>query len=230
MGHLWTFSPSGRCRAFSLIELVVVLGVLMVLAGLMLPALGGAMEEARLTRDAALLRQHGISLGQYREDNESVYPIARDNPFVAGQVWFLPMIEKGYIMSAAELDPLAGGDLGRVRFAMSVCMVYDPDLMLRGKTLPAKLARSVPVRDDQVHYPSDKGELLRNHNGMGHPREGGLFFCCTHAWRSAVAMADGSISTGDMFDFTSDTAVELENLVGMPVRSSWNGYRARDRR
>src|SRR6476659_5851612 len=58
-----------RERAFTLIELIVVIGVIAVLVAMLLPALGRAREQAKVVQCAAQLRQVHHALMMYLNDN-----------------------------------------------------------------------------------------------------------------------------------------------------------------
>lgn len=60
-------------RAFSLIELLVVVAVVALLIGLLLPALGKARDSARASVCLSTLRQFGIAGDQYAEANGDVF-------------------------------------------------------------------------------------------------------------------------------------------------------------
>jgi len=68
--------PSG----FTLIELLVVIAVIALLASLVLPALGRAKQKAIQTSCLSNLKQVGVALQMYIDDNENVLP----GPVVSG--------------------------------------------------------------------------------------------------------------------------------------------------
>jgi len=66
--------------AFTLIELLVVTGIVCILAALLLPALSRAKAAARSTTCKNHLRQLGLALKMYCDDNQSKFPYYQSLP------------------------------------------------------------------------------------------------------------------------------------------------------
>ena len=60
---------------FTLIELLVVIAIIAILAALLLPALRQAREQARRAQCISNLRQIGVALEMYRQDNDGRDPL-----------------------------------------------------------------------------------------------------------------------------------------------------------
>lgn len=70
-----------RPRGFTLIELLVVLAIIGMLASLLLPAVSRATEAGRSTACLSNLRQIGLSVQMYVQDNRNRLPFIRDRRF-----------------------------------------------------------------------------------------------------------------------------------------------------
>jgi len=67
-----------RRAAFTLVEMLVVIAIIAVLAGLLFPVFLTARGKAREIACLSNLRQTGMSIAMYSQDNDGLYPFAVD--------------------------------------------------------------------------------------------------------------------------------------------------------
>jgi prepilin-type N-terminal cleavage/methylation domain-containing protein len=99
-------------KAFTLIELLIVISILALLIGILLPVLSKARLKAQVVAVSAELRQIAISLEMYGMNNDNKFPPTRAdcNPTSRKHVYALPQeLSKG--------NYLPGGQIGQIRFA-----------------------------------------------------------------------------------------------------------------
>ena len=99
-----------RRRGFTLVELLVVIGIIAVLLGILVPVLAGARDRARTVQCASNIRQVMFAMMAYANDRED-YPLSDDAGWRFGRTprtWVDTMAALGYL----KLPNLAQGDYG----------------------------------------------------------------------------------------------------------------------
>jgi len=74
-------------KGFTLIELLVVIAIIAILAAILFPVFAKVREKARQTSCVSNLKQIGMGLAQYSQDNEETLPYARNDTFSPAVPW-----------------------------------------------------------------------------------------------------------------------------------------------
>ena len=69
--------PQIQDKKFTLIELLVVIAIIGILASLLLPSLGKARQSAKLAVCSGTMKQMGVALNMYPDDNDQKYVYAQ---------------------------------------------------------------------------------------------------------------------------------------------------------
>jgi type II secretory pathway pseudopilin PulG len=231
---------------FTLVEALVVMGLVLLLVSLAIPAIGRSMTSGRETAALSAVRSMGALTQSYAQ-TYGVYPIINNSFSQTSTFWPDLYITLGYTASYRTLDPFVdvhqitpGGTptiSGNVSIALSQTLCtsweqYVPGSTPNGVGIPPITTDEdwpvVPVREDMVTFPSDKG--LACYAWILWGARHGPACCLDGSPPMPVVFCDGHAEMARWPDLVKDGILVLEGGVGSPVGGTWYGYRGRDRR
>ena len=130
-------SPPPVERAFTLIEVLVVMAIIIGLAAILIPSLRSALESAKATKDLSNLRQIGTLMQAYLNDKDGILPVINAAPGIGTNA--LPVIYPKYVATKkvfqSPFDKRTGseGDNAPVSYGINVNM-YTASPGIAGNT------------------------------------------------------------------------------------------------
>lgn len=217
-----------RSRGFTLIEVVMVIGVVMVLIALITPTIGRTMETARDARRAAALSGGVKIISMYAGQFKDVAPIAVNGAEENRWRWAQAVIDAGLADGWKDLDPEFTDHEQIVRHFLNRAFFDRVEDMTPGQTEPETWAQCDAVRLASVQFPDRLVQLAQSWKATSN-----MPWCCfTHVrtYPAPVAFADGHVETGFWTDFIPpESDLYVENNVGWPSFSTWYSYRGRSK-
>ena len=225
-------------RAFSIIELVVVIGIIMILIGLTVPTLAGTRSVSHNAVLASNMRQIGQLTSMYCDARDGVFPVADERPDLwpagmsieeageagVGASWPSAFISAGDA-TQQEVDQLLYGT-GEIFW--SATMYVHPSRLDPDNLLPWESLTTSAVYRHWAIYPSQKILL------------GPSYVAVDGEWqfwnqppgqtgpKGPVWTADGSVRQIRSADLRRPDTAMLNNIWGMPIVWTWHGIRGID--
>src|ERR1043166_1274386 len=112
---------SSAPRAVTLIELLVVIAAIGILAAILVPALSSAFDRARATKDMSNLRQIGMLMQTYLNDNDQILPTTAIWPGTAASPVLYPkyVATRKVFQSPFDKRPSLETDLAPVSYSIN---------------------------------------------------------------------------------------------------------------
>jgi prepilin-type N-terminal cleavage/methylation domain-containing protein/prepilin-type processing-associated H-X9-DG protein len=146
-------------RAFTLIELIVVLAIIAILTSMVYPMYTSISARAKSTKDLSNLRQIGIAIQTYLNDNDQILPASATWPGTTVTAVLYPKYigTRKVLLSPFDKRPSVETDLAPVSYSINHNM-YDP---------------SVGISRNMIKVFSPSATFLMAPNYIGNPANAG---------------------------------------------------------
>jgi prepilin-type processing-associated H-X9-DG protein/prepilin-type N-terminal cleavage/methylation domain-containing protein len=213
------------CRAgFTVLELVVTIGILAVLSTLLLPALAGARQRANRARCSGQLRQFGLASQMYWDDHEGLAFRYRREATNNGDLYWFGWLEQGeegerrfdpaqgalwpYLQArgiaicpalrttAPEFKPKAAGGAGGYGYNLFLSApLSEPAFRVSTLTRPSEVAVFADAAQvNDFQPPASPGRPMIEEFYYINTTEPTAHF--RHALKANVVFSDGHVATG----------------------------------
>lgn len=163
---------TGRSTAFTLVELLVVIGIIAVLIGILLPALNAARRQSVLTQCLAVQRQIGSAAAIHLTQHRGYYPIA------------------GYFSGIDHADPMSLRDLNKQKYTYVFVDDINGTPWSKWDVVPWQAALAVNMGKPQAVLGRNNDDYIADQIGI---RDYQKFFLCPAQTSRSIDAPDGVI-------------------------------------
>jgi prepilin-type N-terminal cleavage/methylation domain-containing protein len=223
-------------RGFTIIELLVSLGIVAVVVSLIVTGLARTRKTAGMTKDLALIRQNGAATLMYTGDFKDTFPILGRSAYDVMHWWYECLLATGHVASRQAVDPHYKEppvhDRSRFQFTMTTSIAqqyFTPEGALR---LPDTHLEAHRVA--QVTFPSHKGMIVRGWNGdFPYYTPSSRLSQLNIEWfygnsRTPIAAFDGSARVDARASMIGGNPEFVISGIGLPLFSTWGGLNGVD--
>lgn len=205
-----------KTRGFTLIELLVVIAIIAILIGLLLPAVQKVRDSAARMSCANNLKQLGLALHNFHDQNGALPPSGTTNPkYVGWRALTLPHIEQENLQKLYNFSLNWWEGTNTAAAAVPVKTYQCPAVPGRAEVLSAVAKAPRPALTfANPLAPTDYEALMGVQPNAINPHLGTALY--TSANRFAVMHRDSRVKLTDVTDGTTNTIMVVE-AAGRPL-------------